>query len=116
MWGRPGTVFGYLDAGPVHPDDADPSQPESGEVYELYVDPTAQGRGGGGRLLAAGEEWLRSVGFDRAELSTLVTNPAAQAFYVARGWEPTGRIIPMDLGVVAFEEMRFARRLDGRHP
>lgn len=112
VWGRPGTVFGYLDAGPVHPEDADPTQPESGEVYELYVDPAAQRAGGGARLLAAGEDWLASVGFERAELSTLVTNPEAQAFYRHHGWEPTGRIIPVDLGVVAFEELRLARRLD----
>ncbi|WP_421118847.1 GNAT family N-acetyltransferase [Aquihabitans daechungensis] len=111
VWGRPGTVFGYLDAGPVHPEDADPDQPDTGEVYELYVDPSAQGQGGGGRLLEVAEDWFRSVGFERAELSTLVTNPAAQAFYRSRGWEPTGRIIPVDLGTVAFEEMRFARRL-----
>lgn len=113
VWGRPGVVFGYLDAGPVHPDDVDPTQPESGEVYELYVDPSAQGRGGGGRLLAAAEAWFRDVGYERAELSTLVTNPAAQAFYRNQGWESTGRVIPVDLGVVAFEELRFARTLAG---
>lgn len=112
VWGRPGTVFGYLDAGPVHPDDADPTQPEAGEVYELYIDPVAQGHGGGTSLLTAAADWFRSVGYDRAELSTLVTNPAAQAFYRSRGWQPTGRIIPVDLGTVAFEEMRFASRLD----
>lgn len=113
VWGRPGTVLGYLDCGPVHPEDADPAQPESGEVYELYVDPTAQAMGGGALLLAAAEDWLRSVGFVRAELSTLVTNPPAQAFYRSRGWEPTGRVIPVDLGVVAFDELRFARSLLG---
>ena len=111
VWGRPGTAFGYLDAGPVHPDDADADHPDAGEVYELYVDPAAQGHGGGGRLLEAAEAWFRSVGYERAELSTLVTNPEAQAFYRARGWEATGRITPVDLGVVAFEELRFARRL-----
>lgn len=114
VWGRPGTVFGYVDTGPVHPDDADPDSPDSGEVYELYVDPVAQGHGGGRRLLDAAEDGFRAVGFERAELSTLVSNPGAQGFYRSRGWEPTGRIIPVDLGVVAFEEMRFARRLDGR--
>ena len=111
VWGRPGTVFGYLDAGPVHPDDADPAHPDSAEVYELYVDPVAQHLGGGGRLLAAAEAWFPTVGFERAELSTLQTNPDAQAFYRAHGWEPTGRVIPVDLGVVAFDEVRFARRL-----
>jgi ribosomal protein S18 acetylase RimI-like enzyme len=111
VWGRPGTVFGYLDAGPVHGDDADPAGPESGEVYELYVDPVAQGMGGGAALLDTAEAWFGSVGYERVELSTLVTNPAAQGFYRSRGWEPTGRIIPVDLGIVAFEEMRFAKAL-----
>lgn len=116
VWGRPGTVFGYLDAGPVHPDDADPTAPDSAEVYELYVDPCAQGIGGGGRLLDAAEAWFRTTGFERAELSTLVTNPGAQAFYAARGWSPTGRITPVDLGVVAFEEMRFAKSFGAGRP
>ncbi|MCU1372408.1 MAG: hypothetical protein JWO77_3602 [Ilumatobacteraceae bacterium] len=111
VWGGPGTVFGYLDAGPVHDDDADPGHPASGEVYELYVDPVAQGRGGGGRLLDAAEDWFRSAGYERAELSTLASNPRAQAFYLSRGWTPTGRVTPVDLGVVAFEEVRFARPL-----
>jgi len=115
VWGRPGVVFGYLDAGPVHDEGGDdgrgPDRAAVGEVYELYVDPTAQGRGGGARLLDAAEDWFRAVGFQRAELSTLVTNPDAQRFYRGRGWEPTGREIPVDLGVVAFTEARFARSL-----
>lgn len=116
VWGRPGTVFGYLDAGPVHPDDADPVHPDAGEVYELYVDPTAQGRGGGARLLDAFERWCAEVGWSRAELEVLATNPRAQAFYAARGWTPTGRVTHVDLGVVAFDEARWARRLGPGHP
>jgi ribosomal protein S18 acetylase RimI-like enzyme len=119
VWGRPGTVFGYLDGGPVHPDDADPDDPASAtsaEVYELYVDPCAQGHGGGSRLLAEAEAWFGAAGFERVELSTLASNPAAQAFYAARGWAPTGRSIPVDLGVVAFTEVRYARRLVGAQP
>lgn len=103
VWGRPGAVFGYLDAGPAHHD------PHVGEVYELYVDPSAQGRGGGGRLLGAAEDRLVALGFARLELSVLATNTAAQAFYRSRGWQPTGQVTPVDLGVVAFEEVRFAR-------
>ena len=111
VWGRPGTVHGYLDAGPVHPDDADLEAPPAGEVYELYVDPTAQRNGGGARLLEAAERWFADAGLVRAELSTIATNPAAHAFYRARGWEPTGRVVHVDLGVVAFDEVRFARTL-----
>jgi GNAT superfamily N-acetyltransferase len=109
VWGRPGTVFGYLDAGPVHPDDADPAQPGAGEVFELYVDPTAQGSGGGARLLDAAEAFFASVGWRRGELNALQTNPGAQAFYARRGWSPTGRVVHVDLGSVAFDEVRFAK-------
>lgn len=109
VWGPPGTVYGYCDAGPVHPDDADPAHPDAGEVYELYVDPTAQGRGGGRRLLDAAVARFAALGLERAELSTLATNPRAQAFYEASGWERTGAVHHVDLGVVAFDEVRYAR-------
>ena len=111
VWGRPGNVFGYADTGPVHPDDLDGARPGAGEVYELYVDPLTQARGGGSRLLAAAEEGFARSGFGWAELSTLTTNLPAQAFYEARGWSPTGRTIHVDLGIVAFDEHRYARPL-----
>jgi ribosomal protein S18 acetylase RimI-like enzyme len=116
VWGRPGTVLGYLDAGPVHPEDADPDHPDAGEVYELYVDPVAQGRGGGGLLLDAAERHALDVGWDRMELNVLATNPGAQAFYRARGWAPTGGQQHVDLGIVAFDEVRYATSLRHRHP
>lgn len=166
VWGRPGTVFGYVDLGPIHPEDRDRTtdpdpaddigteplgevpEPErlcggaagsgddggcsprhqprrrdrverwsdaaddTGEVYELYVDPSAQGRGGGTALLAAAEDWLLGAGFGRAELSVLAPNARARAFYASRGWEPTGRVIAVDLGTVAFDEVRMARSVE----
>lgn len=117
VWGRPGTVFGYLDAGPVHPDDAaGPDAPPAGEVYELYVDPTAQGRGAGRRLLAEAEAWFAGHGLARMELSTMATNARARAFYRSLGWEETGRVTPVDLGVVAFVEVRLARSVGPAAP
>lgn len=119
VWGRPGTVHGYVDCGPAHPEDVaadglgdgDPDAPDSvGEVWELYVDPAAQRHGGGAALLAAAEGWLDGVGLHDQVLSVLGTNQRAQAFYRSQGWEPTGRTLPVDLGVVAFEEHRFRRR------
>lgn len=108
-WGRPGTVLGYADLGPVHPEDADPAHPDAGEVYELYVDPTAQGHGGGRRLLEAAVAWFAGRGLDRVELSTIATNRRARAFYEAAGWQPTGAERHVDVGVVAFDEVRYAR-------
>jgi len=132
VWGRPGTVFGYADLGPAHPTDPETSpetEPEAGadvdaradadadaehdvgEVYELYVDPSTQGRGIGSDLLTEADSWLTSCGFDRAELSVLAGNVAAQQFYAQHGWTPTGRVIGVDLGVVAFDEIRLERPL-----
>jgi len=109
VWGRPGTVSGYADCGPVHPEEVTEGWPEAGEVYELYVDPSVQGTGGGSRLLEAAETWLREVGYARLELNVLDTNRSAQAFYRARGWTPTGKVTQVDLGTVAFDEVRYAR-------
>lgn len=112
VWGRPGRVFGYVECGPARPDEDEPvpeAAGEKGEIWELYVDPTAHARGGGTRLIEAAEEWLTAVGLSDMELSVLAPNHAAQAFYRARGWTPTGQVIPVDLGVVAFEELRFRR-------
>lgn len=122
VWGRPGTVHGYVDCGPselVPPgtgrdgSGSDGSGSESGEVFELYVDPSRQGAGGGGRLLAEAERFLASVGFATAELSAVEGNEAARRFYVTHGWTDTDRTIAVDLGIVAFEERRFARPLVG---
>lgn len=109
VWGRPGAVYGYLDCGPAHPDDTASPEDHVGEVYELYVDPLAQGRGGGAALLEAGETWLRERGFESLQLSVLAENHAAQAFYESHGWTATGLVDHVDLGIVAFDEHRFSK-------
>lgn len=111
VWGRPGAVYGYIDCGPVHPGDAVPERPEAGEVYELYVDPVAQGQGGGRRLLDEAESWFAERSVATLELSVLAGNEAAQAFYAHAGWIPTGAVTHVDLGIVAFEEHRFTKAL-----
>ena len=121
VWGQPGTVLGYLDAGPAGPVEHTDSDPDGeaegvggdggvGEVCELYVDPTAQHRGAGGALLEAAVEWFRSHQMVAVELNVLDSNPAAQKFYLAHGWTDTGRRTLVDLGIVSFVERRF--RLD----
>ena len=109
VWGRPGRVFGYVDSGPTHPDgEVTVRDGAAGEVYELYVDPAAQGLGGGARLLDAACGALSGAGFTRLELSVVATNAAAQAFYRRQGWAPTGRVVHVDLGSLVFDEVRFA--------
>lgn len=110
VWGRPGSVFGYVDCGPAHLDEFDGHTTTAGEIYELYVDPTAQAAGGGTALTDAALTWLTDVGFDTVELSALAANGAARRFYEASGWTPTGRVDRVELPGVAFDEVRYARR------
>lgn len=110
VWGRPGTVHGYVDCGPAHPSDRTGHR-DVGEVFELYVDPSRQGGGGGRALLAEAEAFLAEVEFVDLELSVVDANVAGQAFYRSAGWSDTGRVLAVDLGVVAFGERRFTRSL-----
>jgi ribosomal protein S18 acetylase RimI-like enzyme len=84
-----GLVCGYLIGGPYRADQ--PSAiPGTGEVYALYVDPSAWRSGVGSALLDAAQEYLAAAGFCSAALWVLETNLAARSFYEARGWTPDG--------------------------
>ncbi|MCU1352005.1 MAG: GCN5-related N-acetyltransferase, partial [Acidimicrobiales bacterium] len=104
-WGRPGEVLGYLDAGPCRDADVDPDV--TAEVYELYVDPSTQGIGGGRLLLERAVSRLRADGAEELRLWVLAANTRAHAFYSALGWEPDGAERHEDLGVVAVDEVRY---------
>jgi GNAT superfamily N-acetyltransferase len=88
--GKPATIVaierdeiaGFSTLGPSR--DAD--DPEAGEIYALYVDPTRWGLGVGRLLLAASREQLAGRGHSEALLWVLVGNEQAQRFYTADGW------------------------------
>jgi GNAT superfamily N-acetyltransferase len=69
-----------------------------GEVWGLYVDPSAWGTGAGATLLGAATDALLADGHDPLELSCLAENPRALAFYRRCGWLPTGRRFDRDFG------------------
>jgi GNAT superfamily N-acetyltransferase len=75
-------IAGFSTIGPSR--DAD--DPEAGEIYALYVDPTRWGFGVGRLLLAASREQLARRGRSEALLWVLLGNEQAQRFYVADGW------------------------------
>jgi GNAT superfamily N-acetyltransferase len=60
-------------------------------IFALFIDPRHEGKGYGGALLAACEDWLRSQGHALASLGT-GRETKAFGFYLRRGWEPTGEI------------------------
>lgn len=103
--GRPGHVLGYCDAGPCRDADVDPAV--TGEVYELYLDPTLLRAGGGRRLFERTVEQLRSTGSTDRLLWVLEANHRGRAFYEACGWTADGAGRSEELGPATFTEIRY---------
>jgi len=59
------------------------------ELKRMFTIPAARGRGTAGLVLDALEEVARSKGITLVQLETGPLQPAAIAFYLSRGFEPT---------------------------
>lgn len=81
-------VVGFAAVGPSDDPDADPG--EDGLVAEFTVDPQAQRRGHGSRLLSACVDTLRADGFVRATWWLRSTDDALRRFLVEAGWAADG--------------------------
>ena len=103
-----GRVVGFASGGRSRDED-DAAAP--GEVYAIYVNAAAWGRGAGRRLLDRLEEALRSAGFDEATLWVLEDNPRARRFYEAAGWAFDGTSDTFSRGGVDAIEVRYRKRL-----
>lgn len=62
---------------------------ETGNIWALFVDPSAEGSGYGGRLHDAMVTAMFSAGLERLHLGTQ-QGTRAERFYLARGWRVTG--------------------------
>ncbi|MEU6439908.1 GNAT family N-acetyltransferase [Streptomyces sp. NPDC047046] len=60
------------------------------ELHSVWVATAARGRGVGGLLLDAVEEWARATGAERLRLGVLAGNAAARAVYSRRGFVVEG--------------------------
>jgi GNAT superfamily N-acetyltransferase len=81
-------VTGFATTGPSSDDDARPA--EDGEIDPLVVDPPAQRRGHGSRLLNAAADTLRSDGFSHAYCWVGATDDGLRRFLTDAGWAPDG--------------------------
>ena len=72
-----------------------------GWFYYVAVDPDRQRQGLGRAIMAAGEEWLRAQGVEKAQLIVRAGNEKVRAFYEALGYGEQPRVL-------------FGRWLDGR--
>ena len=76
---RSGAVVGFASVGPSR------HEPESGEVYSIYVRPDAWGTGSGWALMDAAVAWLADR-WQEAILWVAEENPRARRFYERYGW------------------------------
>jgi GNAT superfamily N-acetyltransferase len=101
-----GRVVGFATTGPSTDQDAEAGA--DGEVDEFWVDPPAQGRGHGSRLLNACADTLRADGFTHARWWVLAADTALRGFLAGAGWEPDGarRTIGAEDGSVTIDQLR----------
>jgi GNAT superfamily N-acetyltransferase len=99
-------VVGFATTVPSPDDDAD--QGRDGEVEQFVVDPVAQHRGHGSRLLNACADTLRADGFGRASWWAAATDDALRRFLTAAGWAADGasREIGVDDGSIRVKQVR----------
>ncbi|WP_051580973.1 GNAT family N-acetyltransferase [Pseudonocardia acaciae] len=83
----------------------------TGELYALYADPDAFGRGAAHAAHAAGMDHLAATGHRHAVLWVLAENPRAHAFYRGRGWRADGLVEEQEYVGVEMSVARFSREL-----
>ena len=99
-------LVGFATTVPAQDDDAEPGV--DGEVDQFWIDPAAQRRGHGSRLLNACADTLRADGFRRARWWVGATDDVLRAFLTGAGWAPDGahREIGSEDGTVRFRQVR----------
>jgi GNAT superfamily N-acetyltransferase len=99
-----GDVVGFASTGPSR------DEPGIGELYAIYVEPSAWGSGAGRALIERGEAQLASE-YAEATLWVLEANARARRFYEQAGWQPDGaRKAEARFGVRA-AEVRYRKTL-----
>ncbi len=104
-----GKVLGFISSGPAR------DEPEHvGEVYAIYLDPSAWGHGIGRELFREATDWLAKEGYREATLWVLASNSRARRFYEAAGWNADGGTKIETYQGTSLEEARYRRRLVAR--
>lgn len=105
-----GRVVGFIGFGPAR-DEPD----RTGEVYAIYVQPDAWGRGFGRSLMTAAVQGLAREGYSEAVLWVLGSNARSRRFYEIAGWTADGgaktETMSLPFGAVELREVRYRRSL-----
>lgn len=108
-----GDVVGFVANGPGRDESAAPLD-GAGEVYAIYVDPSALRRGHGRRLFGHAVADLAERGFDPIVVWVFDANLSARRFYEALAFRADGSRSTIDFGGVTIDEVRY--RLDTDPP
>ena len=108
-----GRVVGFATTTASADDDAEPGV--QGEIDQFVIDPPAQRRGHGSRLLNACADTLRSDGFRAASWWVGSEDDVLRRFLTAAGWSPDGasREIGSEDGSVRLKQIRLHTDLSG---
>ena len=88
-----------------------PAEGVTGQLYVLYTDPAAWGRGHGSALLREVHQRLAADGHDRAQLLVAAGNHRSISFYEHHGWQRDGTTQRDEVNGVTFVEARMVRNL-----
>jgi ribosomal protein S18 acetylase RimI-like enzyme len=102
-------VLGFTSAGPTR--DAEDAQRAVGEVYTLYLLPSAWGRGLGAALLETAQSYLARRGRETVTLWVLEGNTRGRRFYELSGFTRDGARRATRAGATRLPEVRYRRSL-----
>ena len=99
-----GRVVGILSVGESRETDG------VGEIYVIYVEPSAWGSSAGQLLIERAHEVLAER-YAEAELTVLADNPRARRFYEAAGWTADGLAKDAEFWGMSGRVVRYAKTL-----
>jgi GNAT superfamily N-acetyltransferase len=105
-----GCVVGFAFTGPTRDPDAD--RAITGELFAIYLEPDAVGRGLGRALCERAVADLRVMGYRRASLWVLVENRVARRFYEAAGFRADGAEQTEEMEGCTLHEVRYVMDLE----
>lgn len=108
-----GRLVGFASIGPSRDVDR---RVDDGELYALYLDHTAWGRGIGRALFAHAIAHLRARGRNAVTLWVLTGNARARRFYEAAGMRADGGVKDEEVGGAALPHVRYRLPLGPSEP
>lgn len=102
MWvaERDGEIVGFVGTAPSS------DEPDTGELFAIYVSAQHWGTGAGAELMRQAIEWL-STRYAQATLWVLEGNDRARRFYERGGWTFDGTTKQDDRGTFVLSEVRY---------